>query len=140
MSIKEWMKEFYPTKPRENIESELQAARHSLKKWTGMREEVLEAYGITYKDKRFHSGLKEDAGLYKDYYPIGINTCALCEFHKLKAHYEFPDCSDCILNKICIECGEKYSAYSYFIKSCNPEPMIEVLERAVKILEEEQSE
>lgn len=134
MSLQTWMDEFYPT-PAQKFPTELEAVEHSLRKWKGLTKENLEKHCV---DQR-HSSIKDasDAKL-----AIDSTTCALCQQHTEDGE-DFADCDKCILKKINVSefDGQHYgcasalpekdvTTYREFTVYGNPQPMIELLEKA----------
>lgn len=138
MSIETWKAEFYPEEA--DIAAEkgaLEATKHSLLKWEGLRKEN--------KDKH---GLGQGVGGGRvlvfggESFRIDSGTCALCGFVGLKEE----SCESCpfyLANGF--DCSgdleeydeeiEEYPYHSY-TKTGDPEPMIECLEKTLEYLEE----
>jgi hypothetical protein len=112
----EWRKKFYPVEA--NKVSEKDAIQHSLTKWIGARKENL--------------GDLENPPIH-----FYSSSCALC-WHYIETHNsEVRACLECPLFKLrgkpCDQCiyGEENVAPFHAWLYGNPEPMIELLERAL---------
>ena len=134
MSLQTWMDEFYPT-PAQKFPTELEAVEHSLRKWKGLTRENLEKHGVIHRGWN----IRDDNGTILK---IDSSTCALCQQHIIDKEY-FANCDKCILKKVNVSKfdGEHYgcdsampekdfTTYYEFIKNNNPQPMIELLEKA----------
>ena len=138
MSIKSWLAEFYPVDAQDAEDmTNLQAVRHSLQKWTGLRKENLAAHEVCIGEeyhpkavvpiKRSKSFSNPDRIL-----RIDNNTCALCVKH---ADVDF--CRTCPLARAR---GRQCDRSAYFRKNTSPwrawvdnfdpEPMIALLLKA----------
>jgi hypothetical protein len=135
MSIKTWVKEFYPVEAftfRETKESTskevLKAIKHSLKKWRGLTEENLKKHNCKYNTDICR--VEDETGT--NQLLIDCDSCALC-FYYLNV------CEDCILYKVrnrdscdMKKDGEDWSPYNAFAWEGNPKPMIALLQKALK--------
>ena len=134
MSLQTWMDEFYPT-PAQKFPTELEAVEHSLRKWKGLTRENLEKHGVIHRGWNIRDD--NDTRLL-----IDSTTCALCQRHT-KDEEDFANCDKCILKKVNVSefdgqhygCdpampGHDYSIFYVFIVRSNPQPMIELLEKA----------
>lgn len=127
MSAETWIKEFYPVSAHD-VESEIGAVNHSLRKWEGLRKSSLNAHGLEIP-------------------PISVSssTCSLCLLY---------GCSDCPITKaIGISCDYTFdvdmneiqddddefvppdgfdsrSPWMHWNYNMNPEPMILALQLA----------
>lgn len=144
MSVSSWLKEFYPVDASEGM-TNLEAVRHSLQKWRGLKPENLQRHRVNVKSPAgfFRSGRllegRSNGGLL-----INGETCALC--HK---HAEMDDCKSCpivrALRRRCDartqrdECGRLTSPWHRFDEFANPEPMIAILEKTEAALLREQA-
>jgi len=139
MSIKTWRKEFYPVSARARKAKQAPAA-HSLQKWLGLRKEALERHGLTL-DKG--SLLTERGTLV---FEMDDTTCAFCAVHR-DDEFETPWERRCSKNgdpcplialRHGLRCYEnelrpyRLSPYDALIIKNNPEPMIQLLQRAVR--------
>ena len=118
-----WEDEYYPTPASEATSTELEAARHSLKKWQGMDESILKDYGLV---GQFGSLWHESGEKVLD---IDRTSCALCLIHK-------SDCNKCILYISGSGCDTASSPYREWGKFNDHIPMVEALESCVANLEE----
>ncbi len=124
MSIETWRKEFYPVPASDAATSDLEAARHSLRKWRGLRQEILEK----------HDAEVDEAGHRTP--PISVDdcSCALCCRH---LNNEEGHCGECPLIVLTgFHCGGHQKQWSAWVDCYNPEPMIEALEELVRRLED----
>lgn len=134
MSLQTWMDEFYPT-PAQKFPTELEAVEHSLRKWKGLTKENLKKHCVD--QHRFSIIDASDVKL-----DIDCTTCALCQYHVESPEY-IADCNKCILKKVNVSefNGQQYSCdstmpekhtgiYQEFMSYGNPQPMIELLEKA----------
>lgn len=134
MSLQTWMDEFYPT-PAQKFPTELEAVEHSLRKWKGLTQENLDKHAM----RRFKWSIGESV---EKSLIIDSTTCALCQQH-YDAYSNIADCDKCVLKKVnvSVENGEQYSCdqcmpedseskYKIFLYEANPQPMIELLEKA----------
>ncbi len=129
MSLKTWKDEFYPVEA-DKVEGRLEAIQHSLVKWVGVRGDNLKKHKV----KLIGTSLAGTRG------SIGIDSysCALCSLYLRTSKVR---CSECPLVAIrggcsCdtkLDLGEGLSPYHYFALEGNPEPMIELLEKALEL-------
>lgn len=121
MSLDTWKAEFYPTEASEAAGSDLEATRHSLRKWEGLRTDALAKHGMV------RYGL------------VGISgrECALCQRYILR-HPDM-ECTGCPLaattGMTCDEGDEGDDAYSVFTRTGNAEPLIAALRATLARLE-----
>lgn len=127
MTIETWMTEAglpITQKP----ESELEAARMSLRKWEALRSKVLQRHGMN-----LAYGTVTDEDLAGKYVTDGI-SCALCHFHAPQGS-SYPECAKCIITRTQgRECSGS-QAYCSAIYRNNIRPMLNLLRKAVKTLE-----
>lgn len=125
MTQEEWLAIYYPVPASDATGSELEAAKHCLNKWTGLVE------------ARSEGGPPVD---------IDASTCALCHRHGWSEEWTEISCADCVLYQIrdgtacCIQTAEEDlnnnpSPFDAWDKNQDPEPMVELLQRAVEVLE-----
>lgn len=138
MSLKTWKEEFYPFEAYLFTEksSGLEAAKHSLQKWIGMRKENLERHGgyrKTYGDLGFRE--KDIVRSFQIY----NESCSLCQKF-LRPHGGEPWCKACPLaiarggvpcDKKNALLGETVSPWFSWTALADPEPMIHWLGKAV---------
>ena len=144
MSVNSWLKEFYPVDASEGM-TNLEAVRHSLKKWRGLKPENLERHRVDVKAPAgyFRSG-RLLTGRSQGHLLINDSSCALC--HK---HSEVDDCKSCpIVRTVGRRCDKRVyvgdtgggtSPWHRFDDMSDPEPMIAVLEKAEAALIREQA-
>lgn len=116
MSLESWKKEFYPKPAR--LVSKRGAAKHSLRKWIGLRTENLDKHGL---DRSGHAIFE----VHGPTFYIDGDSCALCK------HYAEPGCPNCPLaiafGRSCDDDGR--SPWRIYINTGNPEPMIALLQK-----------
>lgn len=110
MSKESWIAEFYPVDAKDTNPRD--AATHSLQKWRGLTREELDRHELVLP-------------------PIDVDasTCALCWWS--------PTCSTCAItlaigDRCTDRVGGKPSAWGVWVKSGDPCPMINLLERVVE--------
>lgn len=126
MSLDTWKAEYYPIPAEKATRTWKMAMEHSLRKWTGRREENLKKYNM--KAKLW--GVITDRR--KNTFTFADNTCALC----VKSGYEgnARACVKCALKQyLGEECYE--GPWDEFMATGNPEPMIKALRGTLKMLE-----
>lgn len=82
MSLRSWMKEFYPV-PANKVRGKVAAIKHSIQKWQGLSPAALKRHDI----------VRVDCELFDDdehRFDIDSSTCALCQVTNT-------DCEDCPL-------------------------------------------
>lgn len=137
MSLETWKKEFYPIEAKDAIESELEAAKHSLLKWSGLRESSMSQHAVSKSQTRIYNIKDEEDKVLE----ISSFTCALCQRH-LRSEGD-ADCAKCILTAVRgVPCdrrgadGNNHAPYGAWLHGDNPEPMIELLTEATHMLEQ----
>lgn len=124
MSVSSWRGEFYPL-------SAFQATgcnpiEHSVLKWRGLSKENLVKHGLVADMEMVCitepvSSMKRKIG---DCFMISDYTCALCALTD--------NCSQCALSIFaCAECNQHDSPWLMFLKTGDPQPMVEALESIV---------
>lgn len=143
MSLDTWKEEFYPTDAVEFYGSTdwLAGLNHAHTKWIGFRPECLERHDLTNIGAAI---LKDDDG---ERMYINGSTCALCSMaHVSNAPL---DCSLCPLyranGRISCDhniigdnavCPNRMSPWAEFVRNKNPEPMINLIQKALGIYNE----
>ena len=139
MSIESWREEFYPTPAQLVAPGVLYAAKHSLKKWIGLRQENLDRHKVAMYGWYLQVEPNGLVGV-----EIGAVSCALCaQFFNDNASIE---CAACplymTLGRACDddisdddESCDYNSPWAAWLASFNPEPMIAALDATVKRLE-----
>lgn len=130
MSIASWKKEFYPVNAasKRATASPLAAAKHSLRKWIGLRPENLEAHGL------WNNGLYKilECGTNDEAFRIDSDSCALCQL--IKPERNGQGCGECPLAIVRggAPCdGKKSNESKSPYAASSPEPMIGWLEKAI---------
>ena len=120
LTYKDWKKKYYPIPASAAKYSTLDAAEHSLLKWTGLYPSVLEKYKL-YKLSGKIRNLDD-----KLIIELNDTTCALCK--------RFKHCDTCpIKEEIGSACSLSFNdPYSYFIKFSDPRPMIKLLRKIIR--------
>lgn len=144
MSVKSWLKEFYPVDcDDESIKTNLQAVQHSLQKWRGLTQEQLQKHRVSVDQRSgWHAG-RLLSGRSKGRLRINDQSCSLCQ-----KHMDSNDCKSCPITRVTgRRCDQKAynqtkdvwgSPWHEFTDNCNPAPMIAVLERTEAHLLKEQ--
>jgi hypothetical protein len=128
MSLKSWKEEFYSIAADEVADNDLDAVRHSIKKWTGL---------LPYNLEKHEVALDEDFDIiyYKDSdaerFTIDSVTCALCN--------KYYPCDDCpLFLYLGYRCDYDHSGttgpYQRFKTNGNPQDMIDALTEIEKSL------
>ena len=141
MTLKTWKDEFYPVPADDpSIETDLQAIKHSLRKWEGLRYDNRAKHDISSREYMGRNYIHTLGGL--TYLYIDSGTCALCVRHIFTSN-----CRKCPLylergmkcdssvvtgniHKNMVEVGR--SPYQEWTINVNPEPMIELLKAALE--------
>ena len=136
MSYQTWQSLYYPVPASEATSDDLKATRHSLRKWTGLREDTLIKHGLR-SERRWVCERRINSD---DSLEIDDKSCALCHIH-LGKQFERP-CLSCPVSRLrndvaCDEttADELYSPYTAFISFKDPEPMIKLLTEVEAALE-----
>ena len=167
-SYAEWLAKFYPTDAKEFIPSEgeyvyffseygendkiplaqkaqeISALKHSIRKWEGLRPEVLREYKVKYTRSGGVSSVhSEDAQLVALKWPetlplvIDSTSCALCALKSV-------NCEDCSIGSYLASTGEMQipvdeldclGQFGEMLRNKNPEPMISLLNETLKWVE-----
>jgi len=135
MSLATWKKEFYKT-PAHRVSKRF-AAKHSLRKWIGLKKSNLKKHGvmivnresvINIADKEKWDGFVQDEVKSVE---IDESTCSLCANFADTANGD-DICAKCPLCKMGKTCGEENSPYDLFLSTGNVGPMVKALEKIVK--------
>lgn len=131
MGAKEWLATYYPA-PASEVHHE-QALAHSLRKWEGLRPEVLKEHGLR-SNGYYLYGSGSDSSILM----LGESSCTLCASFYNDHDRETP-CAACPLaiargGVPCDELmeGEGSSPWGHFAKTQDPEYMIGWLRRALE--------
>lgn len=142
MSLRNWIADYYP-ETAENIvqrtRDPLDLLDHSLRKWMGLRPDVLSRYGLKVIRSSTEGPVKiVDMDDLEWYLPIDCNSCSLC------CAYPDDDCSDCpLLLARGIPCDQKTdlayidetrAPFVSFFEDADPEPMIDLIEQARRMI------
>ncbi len=126
----QWLARYYPTPAAEVAEDD--AILHSLRKWRGLRAEVLAVHGITTSGRRLY-----DACTGARVLPLEATSCALC-VHYMETEDEdgHPErlCTRCPLTFVrgtpCDDAVDEQPPWFAWTEDNDPEPMIALLEDA----------
>jgi hypothetical protein len=135
MSLATWKRKYYPV-PADTEMSVLDAIKHSLRKWKGLRLENLQAHNLTrVRAERYIVVITDN----KRGLRISTASCALCVMFYPKDGSEQHNCVDCPLydangRRRCDEDNEN-GVNLFFIwnntESQDPEPMIAALKHTL---------
>lgn len=118
MTLATWKEQFYRV-PADSPEAKARPITHSLQKWKGLRQENRDAHGLDGRELLL----------------INDASCALCELH-LDFERGFANaCGNCPLHTVrgrSCDSPRTASPYTFWIKRGDPEPMIALLEQALK--------
>ncbi len=132
MSLATWKELYYPVHASEAVGSELEAARHSLRKWEGLRD--LKTHGVLV------GAWGDLLGESLEMFGFDGSSCALCRRHGFSSVGQ-TDCGSCVLTSIRgVDCNSSddlgiRDPYRRWVIDKNPEPMIALLQQAVERLE-----
>ena len=136
MSLERWKREYYPINASEfEDKTLLEAVEHSLKKWEGLSEEVVEEYNLSFTcvsaGKVAYSKLE---GM-----PINGSTCSLCVKQSSRIYYT--GCNGCALyvslgGVSCSDDSLEPSPYRKMMESGDPTSMIEALRKTVEMVKD----
>lgn len=132
MSLKTWIKEFYPEKAEDATTNDLTAINHSIRKWTGALPENLEKHNLKYTNQTVY----EPGGLLLFF--TG-ESCALCK------RYNYDDCTDTnnvrcpIVRATKHRCDDTLNQDIYQQSEDDPTPMLELLAKTKEFVEQENS-
>ena len=135
LTPEDWLKTYYP-KPASSTTKE-EAIQHSLTKWKGLRPAVLEEHGLRQSSQQLRTSRVPDSVFVID---IASTTCSLCyHYYKFDAK-QLSICASCPLAKARagVPCDkltgeELFSPWYTWVRTGNPEPMIQVLEAALAL-------
>jgi hypothetical protein len=134
--IETWRRHCYPVPAHEAVGSVQEALEHGLRKWKGLRPEVLEQYGL--KARNSVVIRMQD---YRPVFDVDGSSCALCKIFRRSV--PFP-CSGCPIlfypvigdsgrpSSVGLRCDEYSSPYYTFLRTGDPGPMIRALEEALE--------
>jgi len=109
LTREDWNAAYYPTKANTATDTWLEAAKHSLRKWEGVPDEVLEQYGLR-RDK--HKIRDRDSEL-DDIWLLALSddNCALCRRALRDGTADM--CAECPLPVVALGCCVEGSPYDY---------------------------
>ena len=137
MSYDSWIAENYPIDAEGATENDLMAIDHALLKWRGLRKKALEKHGVILCGI---SVCGREGKMELPELPIDSRSCALCVRHLVPdIIIGKRDCSSCPLFEVrgmACDAPKGRSPYTSFALAADPEPTIDLLERArEKVLE-----
>lgn len=141
MSLNTWKKEYYPIRASK-VTAEA-AIAHSLQKWRGLRPQILADHRLRLNVRPSQPVVVDDDG--GETLTINGESCALCAVYMRENEDE---CATCPLfalrNCSCDDVPDEdevtaCSPYDQFALSGDPEPMIELLEKALARQTEKQT-
>lgn len=123
MSYRTWEKKFYPKSASTKM-SVRDAIKHSLRKWTGLLPENLEAHGLKQDVRDIEDKKTGVAHLY-----IDSSTCALChQFIMVTSN-----CDGCPLRQsLGHRCDVPGAPYGKFINHNDARPMVNSLQKTLE--------
>lgn len=132
-TYEDWLKEYYPetaseaaTKSRENNDSGLYAAKHSLKKWEGACKKALDEHDMYVDTTKLCSNARNSAII--DFWS---GNCSLCQYTVL---------DDCFYCPGTTANGRNcHDAYESMLETDSPKKMLTWLRKTVKYLESKQT-
>lgn len=140
MSAESWLKEFYPESAKAVVNagaSDLVLVKHALRKWRGLRFEMLKKHGLLLINRDIYVDPDYDPDYDMVVLTIDGDSCSLC-----CRHYDGMDCLHCPLAiaRNGVTCDNAYademkSPYAIFSRNEDPEPMIKWLEQTEAMLE-----
>jgi hypothetical protein len=148
LTAEDWLRTYYPVTAHalaaDGDASDVDLVEHALRKWRGMRPEVLKAHGlttgVTFDLYDLHKAEPDQLVL-----NIDSSSCGLC--HKYFTLAADPPCHQCILTRVrgksCAHHAEsdkeykEYSPWGYWTRRADPEPMIQLLEQALERAKQE---
>jgi len=124
MTIQTWEAEFYPVEAVERSTNPIEATKHSLRKWEGLREENLKKHNVHIYINRVCEGDAEVIGI-----GIGADSCALCLYSRYV-------CELCPIFKFKGGPCDTYedSEFHQWLRKGDPEPMISLLKSVLESL------
>jgi len=138
MSVKTWIKEFYPVEA-DSAEAKAAPIKHSLRKWQGLLRKNLAKHGLTV-DNFYNHGLTEP--------PIEISgeTCALCQTFDKGGYNQCRKCPlyqvrkktpcDEVMESECADKIEPEAPFYEFVDTGSPNAMISWLKKTANMFNE----
>lgn len=134
MTLQTWMEEYYPVEAS-TVKDRIEAIRHSLRKWEGIREENMDKHEVASLDG-YSIENWDGSG---DVFSIDGDSCALCHLYFDGNDY----CDACpifeLTGRTCdghldSEEGNSIDLHPFYMwrKRGNPEPMIKVLKECLE--------
>jgi hypothetical protein len=140
MSIKTWRDEFYPVAARDVPKDPVEATKHSLQKWIGLRPDNLARHDVVLRGHEVREpqfNAPHELNVY-----ISASSCALC-VHYYGDEVSDRHCSECPLHQVrggypCDKRSgrEPLDPWSWYSPRQDPEPMISWLEEALAYAED----
>jgi len=132
MGLSTWEEEFCPVEAGQCASGNQAMLEHSLRKWRGAIPANLRKHGVEYKHSASIVDVENSA-----VFTFNCQSCALCQvYHNERTEQGrgIPDCTGCPLNDMfggpC--CYSNPDPYAVFLKTGNPQPMIEALTKCLQ--------
>jgi hypothetical protein len=128
MSIKTWVEEFYP-QSASSVDCELDAVKHSIKKWEGLRKEALNRHDVMLSGNVVRE-VKGEANFHfdADNCSLCVISCKICPKCPLAFVRGGIPCTTRTLDEI--RNGSDAPWRTLYLER-NPEPMLEDLHKAL---------
>jgi hypothetical protein len=133
MSMKSWIKEFYPSAPQPGWTG-MRAAKHSLRKWEGALLPNLRRHGVVYQGWTVSNRDRQRDGRSDLFF--SYMSCALCVKFLLKDCEDPHPCRNCPLSEL--QGGGCGVAGPYMQSRHRAWPMVRMLRRLVRRLSKRQ--
>ena len=130
MSLSTWQQLHYPTTATHAAKlSPAEAIQHSLTKWRGLRQAVLDAHGL----RRSYCDIVDGGDIVDDgvMFPITGASCSLCAKYCDYSKDEPESCAKCPLARRGASGTDCFTEYHRWRDYSDPEPMIALLEKAL---------
>ena len=132
VSINSWKREFYQGRLKDAAKTALGAAKHSLRKWRGLKPKNLAKHNLT---NRAFGIVNIDTNATFD---ITAYTCALCL--RARDAWSELDCNSCAYKLANgYDCGSNYdSGWHLWCDEQDPSKMIKELKKTIKFIKKNQ--
>lgn len=124
MTLKTWKKIYYPVEA--NVpKTDADALKHSLLKWQGLRPAAMQSHGVEL-NPLYALWLTDDTD--DESLRLSSGTCALCQLH---VHNRCTSCPLYAVRSVACDILED-APWRVFVSDHDPEPMITLIEQALK--------
>lgn len=134
MSIETWLNEFYSdVYELDDDTSDIEAVKHSLRKWTGALPENLAKHDLFYTERR----IMPNDDTIEIVFCFDSESCSLCHLYMNDGiNIDDHECSTCPLYQSAgyVSCDSAGSS-AYRASKNDPTPMIEALQKTITFLE-----